>query len=340
MMHKHSKTKAKLLTLIAAAVSATLLSSCDKKEYVITEFPIDKELKAEPIKQLDSLVNAYNIVSNGETYVVQTAGTEYNFRAYDSSFKELNTFGHTGNGHDEWRSAYPSGQTTKDKDGNLFYVMETTAHKMYTLPLDGKGQRKEVADFDIKDAFGMKYAFEIAPGRFAGAIDDDNEYKFTIFDNKTKNKTEFPHPDFKFFLKSRMTSQILMQTRGTYNVKAEKIATTYFSYPLVVIRDTEGNIIHTMQIGDKWPEYNEQSAAEMRVTFLGCTSDEDYVYALYDDTTRPKESSILMFKWDGAPVARYHIDKARAFAVDSKNKRFIVLKADDSHGACNAYSFK
>ena len=110
-----------------------------------------------------------------------------------------------------------------------------------------------------------------------------------------------------------------------------------FSFPLITIRDTEGNITCTIQVEPSLSHYNADNAADCHMYFKSIKSDSKYIYALYSPSEQSQKDCILVFSWSGEAVAKYSILPAMDFAVDGVARCFVAI--DDETGMCVEYKY-
>lgn len=325
--------------LIAFAAATLSFTSCDKGDGIIRNFPVDKQLKAEAMPNTDSLINTFAIFSGKDHYVFLQARQEngHAFKVCDKNFNVTGEIAPFGNGHDEWLSPVSMGQIVNDGNAESLYVLEGANQKYYKLPLAG-GPRVEVADMTLPDSPTARNVFEVRPDYYIGTLNDDNESCTFTFDKKAGKVNTLKEPEYDFGMKSREMAFRFMQKLVSYNADKQKMVAAYFAFPLIVVRDTDGNITTSVRIGEDWPKYTE----DMRDNgyFRDIKTDEDNIYVLFNDPKLPEETSILVLEWDGTPVARYHVNKSIAFAVDGAAKKIFCINADDSHGKMSSYTYE
>ncbi len=322
---------------VASLFSAILLlSACTDSKYdVVDKFPVDKQLKGERVTKLDSCFACYGVTYNDGYYVFTQKGN-YSFRIFDTSFNEINQICVRGNGENEWLAPYATGQFDTYNGQKSFYVLERPMHTLRLCTLSD-GNRVDVEDFSGKDIADLRYVFCTGDKTYIGSQDNDGRKLFT-YDAKTKTLTEFEHEGVETD-ECKIGKQDLLQTLATYSPEKHRLAVTYFSFPLLVMRDSDGNVVKTVRIGEDWPHYTDKNFEDANMWIIGVSSDKDNVYLLYDDPALPKEMSVLAFDWEGKPVARYHIARAMAFAVNNDNHTILTINEDESNGMCSIYNY-
>ena len=315
----------------------TVFSACDNNRNIVNEFPEEHCLSADNVNAVDSLFSAYSVINNGKYYIF-TQKSDCFFKVFDDSFREINDLAFRGHGNNEWYAPLATGQFCTIDSLEYFYVLERVSHKLYKIPINFENsQRVNVEDFDIPGMTSIRYVFEIDKGLFFGAL-DDGECEFFTYNSRLNSFRKFEH-SFSLPSNLRDYNQFLLQTQASFNAKQNKIAITYYSYPLLSIRDVKGNILAELQIGNDFPFIDKSNVWDVHNYFLDITSSDNYIYLLYDIPDKENISSVLVFDWDGNPVARYDVDKAVAFSVNEENKFFLTINEDDSNGKCSIYSF-
>lgn len=313
-----------------------LSNACTDRKYdVVDEFPVDEQLKGEMVTKLDSCYACYGVMYNDDYYIFTQKG-DYAFRICDSSFNEINQVCARGNGKNEWLAPYATGQFCTSKGQKNFYVLERPTHTLRLCNLYD-GAQVDIEDFSGSDIADLRYVFCTGDKTYIGC-QDAGERKIFNYNAKTKILTEFEH-EVMGIDDCKAGESELLQTLATYNEGKNKLAVTYFSFPLLVIRDASGKAVRYLQIGKDWPMYTDKNFEEANMWILGVASDNNNVYALYDDPALPKEMSVLVFDWEGIPVARYHIARAMAFAVDSGKRTILAINEDESNGVCSIYEY-
>ena len=284
------------------------------------------------------MYTAYAVAYYAGNYLFTQKDSSF-FCVTDTGFNTPHYLAIKGHGNQEWMAPLVTSQYEGKKDDARFYVLERPEHTLYTLSFQGNGKRKQVEDFKkCKVITDIRYVFKTADNEYCGALDYDSCNFFT-YNSKSGKYKIFNHPTECQLNVEGQGLQQLSQTLACYNSKRKLVAISYFSFPMIVIRNTDGTIKKCIQIGSKWPRYNKKNLEDTHEYFLDICSDDKYIYALYDDPRKEKEVSVLVFNWDAQPVARFHIARAIAFTVNSDAHTIVAINEDDSHGQLTIYKF-
>lgn len=328
MSYKMFKLSFKIYVLFALF----MLCGCKDDVTLVEKFPVEKELKAEPAAKLDSLYSLCDVTSDGTHFYFSQKRKARFFVVTDNNFNVSGELCVSGHGHGEWTAPMMTGQFGNDGGKDCAYILERPSHTLYAQPIDGS-ERMKVEDFKLRDIVSVRYAFKTKDGIYIGA-QDDMTCEFFVFDGRSKAVKSFPHPVVDMKNVGDM-SQMLLQTRATYNHAVDRIAISYFSYPLIVIRNANGSVVTTLQVESRLPGYSHDNVGESHVYFKDIKSDDKYVYALYSSPAHDERDFVLVFAWDGTPVARYELSPAIGFAIDGAGRRIVAI--NDADGKVVAY---
>ncbi len=313
--------------------SFLLLGCTGNSNKIVERFPIEKRLNPAQIHNLDSLYSAYSVVTDGNVYLFAQKRQAKFFVVTDKKFNIIGEMCPSGNGHGEWNSPIATGQFEQHDSASCAYILERSANSLFLQPTNGRKQTL-VEKFKFKDMTSIRYVFRVSENSFVGALDDDN-CEFFKYDKSTKAVKRFSHPipdsdDFGNM------SHMLLQTLATYNEKEHKIAISYYSFPLITIRNAEGDITCTIQMEKSLPHYDD-TEIDSHLYFKAIKSDDKYIYALYSPDEESTNDYIVVLSWSGEPVAKYEISPAMDFAIDNIEKRFVAI--DDKTGLCVEYKW-
>ena len=164
------------------------------------------------------------------------------FHIYDHAFHEINHVGVQGRGNNEWIAPFATGQSERQKGRLGMYILERPSCTLRLWPLNGDERPMSEHVLKHHDLASIRYLFKTGEDTFIGAS-DDNECNFFCYDAKTKRLERRPHPKCTDIGSSQKCAQLLLQTLATYNPVQKRVACTYFSFPLLVIRDDGGNVL-------------------------------------------------------------------------------------------------
>lgn len=309
-----------------------LFCGCQDDVTLVSKFPVEKTLKSEPAENMDSLYSLYDVTSDGTRFFFSQKRKSRFFVVTDNDFNIKGELCVSGHGRGEWTAPMMTGQFGNYGGKGCAYVLERPSHTLYAQPIDGS-ERMKVEDFKSRDIASVRYVFKTVDGVYAGA-QDDMACEFFVFDSRGKSVKSFPHPVVDMKSVGDM-SQMLLQTRATYSYAADRIAVSYFSFPLLVIRNADGSVVATLQVEKSLPRYSHDNVSESHVFFKDIQSDNKYIYALYSSPSHDDRDFVLVFAWDGTPVARYELVPAVGFAVDSAGRRIVAI--NDSDGKVVVY---
>ncbi len=307
--------------------------SCSKNAKVVTEFPVDKKLESRHIAALDTLYTAYAVTKLGDKFVFTVKKKEKFLYIYN---EDLTPFGCTlkkGNGHNEWFAPSVTGQEISVDGKRYACVLERSNHTLYAVNLnDMNSERVRLTDFKSKSLNDISYAYKTGENSFIGAEQAEQTDLF-VYD-KSSGKAQVIQPQGIYPAIFAADKFGLSQTLSAYNGGLGKLAVAYFSFPLLCIMNGDGSGRATVQVGKTLPKYSGEGDMGDDFYFLDICSTQERIYALYDGHGKKDEMSILVFEWDGSPVARYRVPRLTCFTVDESNKRFIAIQEDDSDGVC------
>lgn len=312
------------------------LAGCDTKtNRIVEKYPLEKSLKAKHVNKMDSLYTMYAVVTDGNNFLFSQKKKAKFFVTADNGLNITGELCPAGNGHGEWNAPIATGQFGKHESVPCAYILERSTHSLYMQPTDGNNPTL-VESFKSKDIASIRYVFRVSDDSFVGALDDD-KCEFFTYRKTDKHFKTFEHPIPNTEKMGNM-SHTLLQTLATYNNNDGRIAICYFTFPLIVIRSSEGKIEQTIQVEKTLPQYTEDNAIEPHFYFKAIKSDSRYIYALYSPSEQSLKEYILVFSWTGDAVAKYAISPSMDFAVDSRNSRFVAI--DDETGSCVEYKYK
>lgn len=315
------------------------LLACDKVKKV-SSFPIDKPLKGSHIAQLDTLLHAYAIMKAGDQYLFYVKKEPHFVYVFDRNLTLRTKALRQGHGQGEWIAPMPTGQMATVNGRPYACVLERETHTLYGIDLSNpESPAVKIEDFSQSGLSQINYVFRTGDGRFIGSAQDKEMSELFVF-RKNPPEVRMVNPadiDPKLFDADKFG---LSQTRGTFNERQGKMADCYFTFPLIHITDAQGEGGRTIQIGNSLPAYTAKNAPDAHFYFNDICSTDTRLYLLYDDPEKPDETSILVFDWDGNPMARYRTPRLVCFTVDEAHQRFIAIPEDDSHGICFEFPYR
>jgi hypothetical protein len=333
------KNKISTMMLTLCLLGTTLLViSCRKGNEVVSEFPVDTTLAPGSTFNLDGIPFAYSVLSVDNRYLFTKKG-DYYLAIVDNKFQPISELVRRGNGHEECLAPFVTGQYEHTVDKTNCYILERTTGSLYSLPLQEGSVRTLAVDASRYTKSSLRYLYKMNDTTYIGASDDGDCKTFTL-NASTGEVQTFDHPDVIQHNKEEELDHEFLQTLATASMKQQKMAQVYFAFPILVIRNAQGEIERTVQLDAVMPEINEADVDDMHMYSLDVRSDDENIYLLYDDPQKDKECSILVFNWQGEPIARYRINRAIAFCVNAKHSTLVTLNEDDSNGLCSIYKLK
>lgn len=308
VLHRSCHGKAGLaMTICAVAVSCSRINT----PYIVVEdFPTALHLEAVPVPELDSGIGAYDIMSVGEYLLCTQKHSDYFFTLYDSSFNELCHFAGKGRGHHEYLAPAYSGQYSIENNELRLSVMDRALARLDDIVIDLNSFEVEyfpVCSISHNANLSVRSLYRTVDGGYCG-ISDDSDCKFFTSDSSFATIDYHDHI-MEFPVASDVHS--ISQTVAAMHPDSSKIAVAYFNLPQIDIRNSDGAVVKTIFIGGIMrPQDIEKQAPED--FFLQIRSDERYIYALFEGK---ENDTIMVFDWDGDPVAKYNIGDSTSFAV-------------------------
>lgn len=332
MQDSYCKNSHNIILSFLAILMLSITSCGNPSHNKVIEFPKEEELTSVKVSTTTELFSAYSIAYYSGYYLFTQKDSTF-FCITDSKFHKVCDIAPKGHGRDEWGAPLATGQFITQENNKYFYVLERPKHLLYLLPIKGDNKKELVVNLNKrKEMYDTRYIYQTGRHQFAGALDYGN-CNFFIYNSLSSLYKELEQPMECHINKNHEIAQTLC----TYNRSKKRFAITYFSFPLIVIRNENGNIIKSIQIGSDWPTYNNKKQKQGHVFFIDVCSNNNYIYALYDDPLDKLKESILVFDWDGKAVARYKIERAVAFTVNGDDNSFITINEDDSNGVLSKY---
>jgi len=331
------KKKIIILPCIAAVAIATYVGekTLADDRIIVRNFPVEKELSGENIDILDCVNKPFALNWNSGHLFLSLKG-DYHLAIYSERENSISYALRKGHGHDEWVAPMITTQQFSVNNNIHTCVLERAGSKLYGINLlDSISPRYCIQDFNKKKLPGIRNVFLLPDGSYCGILDDEVCDMFYYNDkNKelTKEEIEIDHGLFT------SDSRNLSQNMATYNPQSNKIAIAYYTFPMFFIKKADaGSAQLQIQIGESVPEYTEENSFDPHFYILDLCSTDKYIYILFDDPQVHDKTYILVFDWNGVPIAKYQTDRLTAFTVDEANSRFFTINEDDSDASCSIY---
>lgn len=314
-----------------------VVTACRQERTIIEFFPTEKELHGETVSALDSIHNAFSIYWHNEKMYLSTKG-DYHLLIYNEKENKCTKALRRGHGNNEWMAPMITTQQVIINGRELSCVLERTSSILYGVNLeDADGSRIFLKDFRDLRISDISSIFMLPDSSYWGIKDDNNCRPFRYDDKSGKVIEEEVNIDESMF---SADTHGLSQNLSTYCEQTGKMAIGYYAFPLLVIKDkNQASEDLLIQIGAFFPTYKKENVAEAHFYILDVMSTSRYIYLLYDNPDIPDKTSILVFDWNGAPIAKYTTKRMSCFTVDEKSSRIIALNEDDSEGVCSIYKY-
>lgn len=314
--------------------------SCSNDTKIVKSFAIHEKLKGRHIAILDSLHNAYSIKKSGDNFVFSVKKAGYFLCIYDQNFRLIKTALQKGHGHGEWEAPLLTGQVL-NINGKLYTcVLDRTKASLYGVNLNGDSlETIKIEDFGKTKIQEPSIVFlSVKDSNYIGARQIKRTDLFTYYkDGDNMHLTEPKGINPNIFSSDEFA---LSQVQMTYNEEQEKVAVAYFTFPLIHIMDKKGMNGITLQLDKELPQYTKENVAEPYFYISDLCSTKNNIYVLYDNPQKKQEMSILVFDWDGQPVACYDVPRLTCFVVDENSHRFIGILEDDTNGVVFEFKYK
>ncbi len=324
-------------TWIYAVFFITIITACNKDRNIVKTFPIEKELYGEHVNILDSVNKPFAVYWNAGNLFLSTKGKNH-LVIYNEKENKVSYALRKGHGHDEWIAPMITTQQINVNNHNQSFVLERANSKLYVVNFeDSISSRYCIQDFREIKIPGIRSVFLLSDNSYWGVKDDAT---CDMFNYNVKSKELIEEEigiDHSLFSPN---SSSLSQNMATYSPQNKKIAIAYYTFPLLFIKEENTYSAQIqIQIGESFPLYNTDNTINPHFYILDMCSSDKYIYVLYDDPSIENKTAIIVFDWNGMPIARYQTNRMTAFTVDEKNSRFIALNEDDTKGVCYIYRF-
>lgn len=308
------------------------LFSCSEKRRVITSYPIEKELVGKRLVEFDSLYNAYGVSVFGDDLVFSLIHSDDFLYVYDMQNHKGHYSIRKGHGNDEMLAPLVTGQQLEINGKDFVCIQERGTNILYGVDLSSMATNMiKIADFSANSRKqSIIYAYKTSDKSYIGSSVAESSKLFVYKDNKMVT-IQPPLVDSTMFEANKFE---LSQTRSTYSDVQGKMATGYFSFPMVIITDNRGENNVTIQLDGEMPKYTKANREAPYQYIIDICSTEEHFFVLYDNPNNAKQMEILVFSWDGSPVAKYSVPRLTCFTIDKKAKRFVGLMEDDKDGVC------
>lgn len=324
--------------IISIGLISILLISCGTQhtEIQFTKFPKTFQLKGTRanIKEIFrfGMVSIYDSV----LIISNTFETEKQFHLYDrNSLKYLGSAGQVGRGPNE---IVNPGLASLDAKKGLFWFLDIGSRKIWKFDIDSMIHIKNYLPgsfITMPELFVivLYYPFrdnlfsfiENAPNKLISFFNEKGE----ILDSLAiTDKTNLYKPEeLQTFLRAYNPYFLY-----TFHPSLDKavIANRYSDFLFII--DSKGNVLKKVQGPNSNFQIPDPDNHDQILTYYNTiSSDDNFIYCLYLNKKSFNEqqvpnapNKILVYKWDGNPVAEINLEfTAMSFVVDKENNRIV-----------------
>lgn len=309
-------------------VMAFFAACSDRKSVYVDKFPRNIELEGHAVEKMNHYPGVMSISAVGDGFLCRTRG-EFFYYIFNADFDSLGTIARRGKGKDEFLAPYYSGQC----EGGSAYVLDRPKGILFSLNLQGKGQ-KQLVKLPARHGVEPRFLFKVDDRSYIGS-DDNHDNRMFVYRQDEDNVTIFEQPPFVDNKSDHQRD--LYECLATYNRAKQRVAVSYFNLPVVSIWKADGTLVRAINV-DK--NYDVKNRGE-ELSFTCICSTDNCIYALYGgdrNLSGKGKQAVLVFDWDGNPVAKYTIAAASYFVVDNAEKHIIVINEDDARCIVSRYA--
>lgn len=328
------RTKVSIVIITAYICSLLALVSCNGKQsgtnVKVESFTKTVTLTGTPVNMSDSVVRVIGSVyptDNG--YVFYQYGNPYLLLATDKEFNLIKAFARKGEGPGEVSSV--SDLFGQKLDNGFLTVFDSYTKKMYGADPKNNYQLMEVDNF-ADTSFDVWAIARMKNGTFVGAR-SDFRYGLIAIDADRK-VSEWP-VGYEFNNPDNPDNEYLSLRVLDYNPERGILGEIYGKLPVVILHDENGNIVKTII----YTEYKAVKKENGRLSdcFCGLSLTSKYIYVLKGDRDTDDNSEILVFDYDGTPVASLEIPYAQIMTVDEAANRILAIDANQEENNVMIY---
>lgn len=306
-----------------------LLCSCNsttiKQEIVeILDFPIQDTLMKYKIFPHET-IGALRVCAIKDYLLIQKRKSSYYFDVYSKkdSLKKIELC-YKGQGPMDFIAPFYSGQFEK----NTFLIFDRAKSVFSKIDIDKSVLENKI----IIDTMLNFSSFLDTQAREMFMIDTENylycaDYEDCDFYllNRDQSMSKKIKNDYKLTIP--IYKHQLSQKTSTY--KNHKIASVYYSFPKIdFISIDEGKVFKSMSFLEKISINKDNIGKYLdHIYFDDIDSTNDYVYCLCNNSKTPNSNSkILVFDWNGAPIALFYLPSYyTSFSIEQNGKVIYTL---------------
>lgn len=329
-----------LPVLIVAIVVSGCTARINVPHRIVEHYPIEKQLESKPLRQLEDCIGIIDVGMVGPYLICKEHKTKYHFTFYDSEFRMVGHWGHNGRGPGEYIAPIYYGQYEKTDSSIQFCLWERSSYELHSVDII---KTDSVISMQSISRFKMPRDSKVEPrvlvrcgmNSFFGVSDWEDCCFFT-------SDSTFSNPHFAAHVLPFDAKSVAHEmSQSCYGIKPDKsrIAIAYFCLPQIDIRTADGEIVQTIFL-NKIIRPQDLDLNNRSDYFYKAVADDQFIYTLCDapDSDRSGRNNILVFDWDGNPVAKYSVLRASSFAIDKQTHRLITINMDQTNSLCSIYS--
>ncbi|MBD5347597.1 MAG: hypothetical protein HDR92_10805 [Bacteroides sp.] len=317
----------KFISLLVPIVLALGMMSCGRKDSgdmtVVSEFPIAMDLAGYDV-DFDSVFG----IPGG----VEMMGGDMLFYLYESDHFVVET----DSAFTPVRFLFPKGQgpgemtVISGEYGDIvgqdrIGAFNPHACKILSIPMDGADEYSVVQFGEgLRKSYEPRSVQQLKTGRFAAIIGTDGyDFGMVSFDSCGNNVEEWPI-GFETVESPRIRYAVGAGRDMSYNEANGVVAEIYSGLPYIVLHNEDGtirNIISTgpaIDISGIDPDDNPDKIESIVLT-------DNYIYVLCPVADKQDRSVLCVMDYNGNGVAKFTIDEANSFGIDTVNRRLVAL---------------
>ena len=197
--------------------------------------------------------------------------------------------------------------------------------KILSIPLEGD---EDYSTLQFGEGLRKNYAprsvQKLKTGRFAAIIGTDGyDFGMVSFDSCGNNVEEWPI-GFETVDNQRIRFAVCSGRDMAYNEANGVVAEIYSGLPYIVLHNEDCSIRSIMSLEPAIdvagidPDDTPDKIESITLT-------DNYIYVLCPDADRQDKSVVCIVDYDGNGVAKFTIDEANSFGIDTINRRLIAL---------------
>lgn len=310
------------------ALVFSLLASCSspkKIETVVSEFPINEDLKGERIDLAlpEYLANMFDVA--GDYYVFNAIRSKYCFQIYDKDFNLVDTIIRIGGGPNEipGGAVYLGQWSGEDTDPSILVYANGNGH-LLEFPIRGRHELTAAVSLQGVKGIYPNSVYRAGSDLFYGLnLGLERGADMFSYNSGTKD-VAFSTPAFQF--NPDLSLFYATQQSMAIDTVSRRLCTAYINYPVFDIYDFDFNLVRKVYIGDKIDTESVLSG-DSYPGLIHAGYHKGNILMIYSESDE-KNRRLLVFTPDGEPVASYGIGDAMWYAVDDRHDRILTTNYD------------